>query len=148
MHFKKRFVANDGTIITTGAFFTTRQNSLICGILSNNKQEGFGFELKANGIIVCACYKENKLVNSFELPLRLNSNDPKLRQKVAAYLLGKANPVEYGHCANEPLTTAMSHSLDRAMSVDPELAASKCIQSHKRFVDYALYRLNRQLNRE
>lgn len=144
MRFKKRFITWSGNIIEDGVFFSMRRNDLICGVLRNNKREGFGFEVKDNGAIVCACYQKDSLVSSFELPLRLQTRDPQIRKKVAAYLLNKANPMAQ-NCTNRPFTVALARSLDKAVSVDPHLASLQCVKRRNRFIDYVR---NRQLTRE
>ena len=134
-YFKKRFITWSGSIIEDGVFFSRRRNDLICGVLRNNKREGFGFELKDSGAIICACYQKDKLINSFELPLHLQTRNPQVRQRVAAYLLNKANPMAQ-NCTDRPFTVALARSLDKAVSIDPHLSALQCVRKHNRFVDY------------
>ena len=140
MRFKKKFITWSGNIVEDGVYFSHQGNHLTCGVLRNNKREGFGFILKQNGNIICTCYQKDKLVDSFELPIHLETRNAKIRNQVAAYLLHKANPT-VRNCTDRPFTVALSRSLDQAMSVEPHLASLKCVGHHKnRFVDYALNR--------
>ena len=144
-----KFVNNAGEIVTDGPFLTEHQGHLVCGVLRQGKLEGFGFEITKSGMIVCTCYQSNKKINSFELPIRLETNNSQLRQQAAIYLLRKANPNDCQHYVTKPLTPTIFRSLDEAFGTDPHLSALKAVpRPKKRFSDYALLRMNKQRGKD